>query len=73
MRDLYQAIIKMLKNTAPISIAINVILGLALLIVGLYLFKSQRVNPRIYKACFLFSGLFLISSMTTGLARFLIS
>ncbi|HHX67621.1 MAG: hypothetical protein WAO56_06155 [Miniphocaeibacter sp.] len=72
MRDLFNSIIKMLKSTAPISITINIILGVVLLIVGIWMIKAYPMNKTRYRICFSLSGLFFVGALSTGVINYII-
>lgn len=46
MITLFNSIIHFLKGTAPVSIIINIALGVVLLIVGIFLLKKQQPSPK---------------------------
>ncbi|QQK08820.1 hypothetical protein [Miniphocaeibacter halophilus] len=72
MKDLFNSIIKMLKSTAPISITINIILGIILLIIGIWMFKTQSISKTKYIICFSLSGLFFVGALSTTVVNYLI-
>ncbi|MGY3750443.1 hypothetical protein [Vagococcus acidifermentans] len=71
MKHLLSTIFNLLRTSAPVSITINLILGFILLIIGVWLFRSQPEKRGGYLACFIFSGLFLAGALSTSVVNYL--
>lgn len=72
MKKIFFIIIDMLKKTAPVSIATNIILGCILFLVGLWLLKNHPAKKTVYSACFIISGLLVVGALSTSVVSYLI-